>query len=459
MRQQCHRTALPTVRTRKYARRHFGETMHDTADTDEPASLTLLLQDEGKAFDLGVAARFISTSNGDKPVVDFLNWVFPYAASVKASDIHFRDQENGCMVRLRGRDMALSDRWLFSRAASQEVDEKIRAKCRIGNSDRESPQDGSFWLLDQTNQTMVDVRVSILPNRYGQSTVCRILNQENAHFGLDAVHMPDTVRCALEKVLSMHEGLILCCGPTGSGKSYTLNACLNHVNRPDIHVCTAEDPVEYPVKGANQISIHPVYRPFSKVIRSFMRHDPDVILVGEVRDGETAEMAVNAANTGHLVLTTIHANDAPLSLYRLMGLGVEGYMLADVLLAFFSQRLLNRLCPHCREAITLSEAEQPPSRFFQAACYRRNPNGCDNCRSGYTGRIPVIEFALNSPQVRQALLAHDMAAVREALYAQPQYRTLTEAALEMSAQGLVDFDDACAIGSMVVDKLLSGEQP
>ena len=182
-------------------------------------------------------------------------------------------------------------------------------------------------------------------------------------------------------------------------------------------------------------------------------------MVGEVRDGETAEMAVNAANTGHLVLTTIHANDAPLSLYRLMGLGVEGYMLADVLLAFFSQRLLNRLCPHCREAITLSEAEQPPSRFFQAACYRRNPNGCDNCRSGYTGRIPVIEFALNSPQVRQALLAHDMAAVREALYAQPQYRTLTEAALEMSAQGLVDFDDACAIGSMVVDKLLSGEQP
>ena len=140
--------------------------MKDAAHANEPASLGLLLQDEGKAFDLGVAARFISTSNGDKPVVDFLNWVFPYAASVKASDIHFRDQENGCMVRLRGRDMALSDRWLFSRAASQAVDEKIRAKCRIGSSDRESPQDGSFWLLDQSSQTMVDVRVSILPNRY-----------------------------------------------------------------------------------------------------------------------------------------------------------------------------------------------------------------------------------------------------------------------------------------------------
>lgn len=428
-----------------------------------PSTIGLLLQDSGKTYDLGVAERFIATSGrdgGDKPVVDFLNWVFPYAASIKASDIHFRDQENGCQVRLRDRQMKLSDQWLFSRFAAQTIDEKIRAKCNISSSDRESPQDGSFWLLSEDGSTMVDVRVSILPTRYGQSIVCRILNQENAGFGLDAVYMPDYIRPVLEQVLAAEQGMIVVSGPTGSGKSFTLNACLNHINTPEKNLCTAEDPVKYPIKGANQVSIHPVHRPFARVVRGFMRHDPDVILVGEVRDTETANAAVTAANTGHLLLTTTHANDAAMTLERLAGLGVERYALADAVLAFFAQRLLNKLCPHCRiEKDWQSENDYRilPTRFPAERYFVKKPQGCEYCNGeGYVSRIPVMEFALNSVAVRQALLDNDSLALETALQSQPTYRTLNEAALEMSALGLVDFDDACHIGNLTVDILSEG---
>lgn len=429
----------------------------------KPSTIGLLLQDSGKAYDLGVAERFIATSGrdgGDKPVVDFLNWVFPYAASIKASDIHFRDQENGCQVRLRDQQMKLSDQWLFSRFAAQTIDEKIRAKCNISSSDRESPQDGSFWLLSEDGNTMVDVRVSILPTRYGQSIVCRILNQESAGFGLDAVYMPDYIRPILEQVLAAEQGMIVVSGPTGSGKSFTLNACLNQINTPEKNLCTVEDPVEYPIKGANQVSIHPVHRPFARVVRGFMRHDPDVILVGEVRDTETANVAVTAANTGHLLLTTTHANDAVMTLDRLARLGVERYALADAVLAFFAQRLLNKLCPHCRmekDGSSESGYGSLPTRFPAEKYFARNPQGCDQCNyEGYISRIPVMEFALNSAAVRQALLDNDSHALKTALKTQPSYRTLNEAALEMSALGLVDFDDACHIGSLTIDILSEG---
>ena len=158
--------------------------MENVPNSALPAAMDCLLQDKGKSYDLNVAARFISTSMGDEAAVAFLNWVFPYAASIKASDIHFRDQKNGCQVRLRNRKMQMVDSWLFSRMAAQTIDEKIRAKCNISSSDRESPQDGSFWLLDQERDSMVDVRVSILPTRYGQSTVCRILCATRAGTGL-----------------------------------------------------------------------------------------------------------------------------------------------------------------------------------------------------------------------------------------------------------------------------------
>ena len=208
------------------------------------------------------------------------------------------------------------------------------------------------------------------------------------------------------------------------------------------------------MEGANQVSIHPVHRPFARVLRSFLRHDPDVILVGEIRDLETAQTAVTAANTGHLILSTLHANDAALALSRLVGLGVEAYLLADVMLAFFSQRLMNRLCPHCRIEVTPDAAQKLPTRFPAEKYFRRNSAGCDECNhEGNISRIPVMEFALNSPEVRLALINGDSQAMENALLQQPSYRTLSEAALEMSAAGLVDFDEACHIGSLAIDRL------
>ena len=418
-------------------------------DGTMPPELAVLLQQADVRYDLNQTVRFIATSSrggGDAAAVAFLNWLFPYAASIKASDVHFRDQENGCQVRIRHRDMRLSDAWLLSRYAAQTVDEKIRAKCKISTNEREMPQGGSFWMLSEDESLMVDVRVSILPTRFGQNIVCRLLNQAQSGMGMDAVYMPADLRAVLHQVLAAPQGMVLVSGPTGSGKSFTLNCCLNHVNRDDKHICTAEDPVEYPIKGANQVNIHPHHRPFARVLREFLRQDPDIILVGEIRDLETAQTAMTAANTGHLLFSTIHANSAALSVTRLLGMGVERYALADALLAFFAQRLLNQLCPHCRVVIT--PTAPAPTRFVQAAYYRRDPAGCQHCNEGHIGRIPVMEFALNTPAVRLAILNNDAEGLQQALLAQPTYRTLTEAALDMAHLGLVDYDDACTIAQM-----------
>lgn len=422
-----------------------------------PKGTEILLQQKNKKYDLGEAERFIATSavGADSSVVSFLNFLFPYAARIKASDIHFRDQENGCMVRIRHQNMELENVWLLSRLASQGIDTQIRAKCKIGSMDRESPQDGSFWILSEDEQLMIDVRVSIIPTKFGQNIACRILDQSNSGRTLDTVYMPDNVRSGILNILSSSQGMILISGPTGSGKTSTLYSFLNYLNRDDVHIMTAEDPVEYRMIGANQVNINRHYRSFDKVLRSFLRQDPDIILVGEIRDLETATTAVSAANTGHLLFSTIHANNAAATITRLVGMGVERYALADSLIAFLAQRLLNKLCPKCRikKQLTQKEREMLPenSRHFEYF-FQKNKEGCINCKyTGIQGRIPVIEFAINTTQVRSAILKNDHLGLLQALRVQETYRTLTESALQMSYEGLVDIDDAMSQDGDITD--------
>lgn len=410
-----------------------------------------LLQAAGKKFDLRKVGMFFGNKESEQSCADFLNWVFPYAAKNKFSDIHFSDREDGCLVRLRGQDMRLLDGWLFTRVASQTMNTLIRSKSNITSMDKESPQDGSFWFSTEDGSMVIDVRVNILPTKFGQNIACRILDQANSGRSLDTVYMPSDVRESVLQVLAQEQGMVIVSGPTGSGKTSTLYSFLNHLNTPTKHIMTAEDPVEYRLKGANQVNINAHYRPFGKVVRAFLRQDPDIILVGEIRDSETANTAITVANTGHLLLSTIHANDAVATVIRLMGLEVERIALADALSAFFAQRLLNKLCPHCREKVRLSENEQAALKTrFPAEVYYRKGQGCDKCRhTGLSGRIPVMEFVVKTEAVRQAILSYgedNPNVMIEAIMAQPQYKTLVEAGLLMSADGLVDLDDARALG-------------
>lgn len=406
-----------------------------------------LLQSSRRSVHLSKAQKFSSVTQSEDSTAEFLNWVFAFATQNKFSDIHFSDREDGCQVRLRGQDMALVDGCLLSARASSMINTMIRAKCNMTSVDKESPLDGSFWLVSDDG-SVIDVRVNILPTKFGQNIACRILDQSNSGRSLDTVYMPDDVREAVLATLNQEQGMVIVSGPTGSGKTSTLYSFLNYLNTPTKHIMTAEDPVEYRLKGANQVNINAHYRSFGKVVRAFLRQDPDIILVGEIRDSETANTAITVANTGHLLLSTIHANDAIATVIRLMGLDVERIALADALSAFFAQRLLNKLCPHCCESFRLPETGKLKTRF-PAQTYHRKGKGCDACRgTGLSGRIPVMEYVVKTEKVRQAILSYgdNPNALMEAVMAQPQYKTLVEAGLQMSEQGLVDFNDACALG-------------
>lgn len=423
-----------------------GRIMQTKNQTAIPAEFEMLLQEVGKKYDIGDSGRFIKQNEGDEKVVSFLNWVFPYAKSIKASDVHFSSRENGCQIRIRHENMQIANEWLFTRQAALIINNQIRAKCRLPIHDIDSCLDSSFWMLDSDGEAMIDIRVSIAPTTFGQNIVCRLGNQA-ADLPLSKIDMPEDVRSAYLQVLDSKQGMIIVSGPTGSGKSATLAASISHLNKETINIMTVEDPVENRIPGANQVSINP-HRTFAKVLRSFLRQDPDIIMVGEIRDTETAAIATTAANTGHLLLSSVHANNAPATLLRLMDLNAEPYALAEALLCFFSQRLVRKLCSNCAKTVNLSEVQQDqlPTRFPNRTYYAINEKGCELCgHQGHKGRIPVFEMAFNTSEVRQAILSQDLDGVRAALFKQSVYRTLTEAALEMSAVAKVDFYDALSV--------------
>ena len=413
-----------------------------------------LYQTPGKKYDIGELDKFINTAKGDEIVVNFLNWILPYATQIRASDIHLSDQENGCVVRIRGQNTELHQEFLLSRASSHEIDIRIRARCQLNITDRERTLSGSFFFMSTTGgtETLIDVRVSITPTKMGQSIVMRILDSSNAGRHLNDIVMTDDVRDALTRALDSPEGMILSCGPTGSGKTSTLYACLNYLNNDTRHIMSAEDPVEYRLPGANQVSINH-HRTFDQVLREFMRQDPDVILVGEIRDDITAATAIKAANTGHLVLSTLHANSAEITIPRLIGLGVERYSIAGALRGFFAQRLTKRLCK-CAVIYKPTEEELlhldrncVPAILEEFNYMKVNPEGCDECLSGntglgYAGRVPIFEFVENTPDVTKAILSGNPDDLHAAMDSQNQYQNLTTSAVNLSAFGFVDFHEA-----------------
>lgn len=414
---------------------------------DEMFGAILLPKDLSGASAIGGmgVSTFISTSRNDKEVVSFLNHAFYEAAALGASDVHFQDEEYGTLVRYRIGGV-LEDRYHLNRLASREIDSKMRSRCQIAQQDRDSAFDGAFWL--DLSDCLLDVRVSILPTRLGQSIVCRLLDQRNASRRLSEIDMQPLVREALMTALYEPEGIVLVTGPTGSGKTSTLYACLNELNTREIHIVTAEDPVEYRLAGANQVSVHQS-RSFSQILRAFLRQDFDVGLVGEIRDRETATTAYQAANTGHLMLSTLHANDTLTSISRLTGLGVDPYTVSSATKCVIAQRLPQRLCQQCKVPHVIDSLEEKNLDHLKYAGARefwaRNPAGCDLCRGGEAGRMPVIEMLTFTRQLRDALIDGDENLIKTAAQSQPQYTPVGQAALNMSAEGLVSFDRAIAL--------------
>ncbi|MBT8339815.1 MAG: Flp pilus assembly complex ATPase component TadA, partial [Desulfatitalea sp.] len=327
--------------------------------------------------------------------------VLSQSIKARASDVHIEPYQDSFKVRYRVDgilyDLLSPPKWIQPALTS-----RIKVMAKLNIAEKRLPQDGRFEV--KIGSQLIDVRVSTLPTTFGERVVMRLLNKSGSVFELSEIGLSTKQLQMLRQLVTSPNGIILVTGPTGSGKSTTLYSVLSSINTPDINIITIEDPVEYQLKGISQIQVNAkIDLTFARGLRSIVRQDPDVILIGEIRDRETSEIAVQSALTGHLVFSTLHTNDAPSAITRLVDIGVEPFLITSSLLAVIAQRLVRVLCEHCKEPykpdMTLQTLGLRPDRLGRYTFYR--PKGCDKCfQTGYRGRIGIYEIMLMDNQLK-----------------------------------------------------------
>jgi type IV pilus assembly protein PilB len=379
----------------------------------------------------------------DAPVKTFVNLILLQAIIDKASDVHFEAFENEFRVRYRI-DGVLLEKIPVPPLFVKGIVSRIKVMANMDISEKRLPQDGRILLTIRGN--FVDIRVSTLPTKYGESVVLRILDKGSTtlDFTLLGIIPEDTE--TVKKLAEKPNGIILVTGPTGSGKTTTLYACLNHVNMTGVKIITAEDPVEYDIDGIMQIQVKPeIGVTFARCLRAMLRQDPDKILVGEIRDLETLEIAVQASLTGHLVLSTLHTNDAPSAITRLINMGVKPYLITASLLAVISQRLVRKICPKCKEEYLpgkdiISELNLPESELQGRHFYIGK--GCNNCdKTGYKGRMAILEIMTINDEINSLIIEQSSTETIKKAARKNGMRTLTESGLNAASNGLTTLEE------------------
>jgi type IV pilus assembly protein PilB len=349
---------------------------------------------EVSAGDEDVGADVNSSDIDDAPIVRFVNKVMVDAIKKGASDIHFEPYEKHFRIRLR-QDGVLTEIARPPVALAGKVAARLKVMARLDIAERRIPQDGRIKMKLSKNRA-IDFRVNTCPTLFGEKVVCRLLDPSSAQLGIDALGYEEGQKKLYLENLAKPYGMILVTGPTGSGKTVSLYTGLNILNTADRNISTAEDPVEINMAGINQVNVNPkVGLTFAAALRAFLRQDPDVIMVGEIRDLETAEIAIKAAQTGHLVLSTLHTNDAPKTLTRMVDMGVKPYAIASSVSLIIAQRLARRLCPNCKEPVDIPAEALKKEGFTQAEIEAGitifGPKGCSQCTMGYKGRVGIYQ--------------------------------------------------------------------
>jgi general secretion pathway protein E len=388
------------------------------------------------------SAEDLLDSADDAPIIRLINGIISEAVRQGASDIHIEPYETGLVVRLRN-DGVLQEKLRLPASVAPVVVSRIKVMARLDIAERRVPQDGRISLT--LGGKLIDVRVSTLPSRAGERVVLRVLDKENTGISLDLLGMSDSCLETLIGALAEPNGIILVTGPTGSGKTTTLYAGLKQLNDGSRNILTVEDPVEYAVDGVGQTQVNEkVGMTFAAGLRAILRQDPDVVMVGEIRDRETAEIAVQAALTGHLVLSTVHTNDALGAVTRLRDMRIEPFLLASTLRAIIAQRLVRRLCAECREPI------QCDNRIgallgFESGTMVYQPKGCPACNNtGFQGRIGVFEAVRIDETIRKIINAGG----DEAILSQHAFRhspNLASAARKLVRAGETTSEEAIRI--------------
>lgn len=380
------------------------------------------------------------------PVIRMVNMILVEALRMGASDVHIEPMEK--KIRLRYRvDGQLVVRPSPPKNLQAAVISRVKIMADLDIAERRVPQDGRFNIKALGKE--VDLRVSVLPASHGEKIVMRILDKSSLAPSLASLGLDEHSQKAMEYAIQQPHGILLVTGPTGSGKTTTLYSCLQDLNTPDVNIITCEDPVEYQVEGINQVQINSdVGLSFASALRSILRQDPDIVLVGEIRDGETAEIAVKAALTGHLVLSTLHTNDAPGAVARLIDMGTEPFMLGSCLVLAQAQRLMRKLCTSCRTptqipAHILEVNHIDPKMFGNATIYK--PVGCPRCTNGYKGRTAIMEVLLVNDPIREAILTGSNTAQLRELARKNGMITLKEAGLTRVRDGITSIEAALEV--------------
>lgn len=422
--------------------------------TSEIASLAGELEGELAETDFDLA-RLGSESNNDAPVVRLLQTLFEDAVQMKASDIHIEPDEG--VLRIRQRiDGVLNEQVMKEQRIAPALVMRLKIMAGLDISEKRLPQDGRFNIRVKNHN--LDVRVSTMPVQWGESVVMRLLDQSGSMFSLAGTGMPAAILDRFRLQLQRPYGMVLVTGPTGSGKTTTLYAGLSELNSPDKKIITVEDPVEYRLTRVNQVQVNAkIELTFARVLRAALRQDPDIVLVGEIRDQETAAIALRAALTGHLVLSTLHTNDAMTAAMRLIDMSVEPFLVATSVNAVLAQRLVRRVCENCMEEHLPDQRqlvwlEHLHGGSLEGRSFKRGA-GCHHCyNTGYSGRIGVYELLEMDEPLIAALRRGDAQGFAEAARRQPGYRPLAACALDYAIAGITSLEEVLKVTASLVDE-------
>jgi len=421
--------------------------------SSEIASLATELEEELQESAVDLADFVTDATDSEAPVVKLLQKIFEEAINAKASDIHIEPDEK--VLRIRKRiDGVLLEQVMNEKRIAPALVVRLKLMAGLDISEKRLPQDGRFNL--KVKQRNIDVRMSTMPVQFGESVVMRLLDHTDGVLSLDRVGMPKNLISRFRRAITRPHGLVLVTGPTGSGKTTTLYGALSELNRPEKKIITVEDPVEYRLPRISQVQLHEkIGLTFASVLRATLRQDPDILLVGEIRDAESAEIALRASMTGHMVLSTLHTNDAISSAMRLLDVGVDGYLVATALKAIIAQRLVRRICTSCVQVAPPDANEQQllatlgRGRDFSQVQFQRG-SGCPHCHNtGFRGRLGVFEMLELNPAMAEALRTNDINGFTKAANASPGFVSLSEAALNYAIEGVTSLDEVMAISAQV----------
>lgn len=389
----------------------------------------------------------VLSRSGPISIVEFVQTCIEEAHTLRASDVHIDPTEHDVVIRLRI-DGVLQDKCTFPKTMLSEVISRIKVLSNLRTDEHQAAQDGRFRLIPKGGDgTPIDIRVSIAPTYYGENAVLRLLADHSSYFTLEMLGFNASDRAKIEHAITQPYGMILATGPTGSGKTTTLYTLIKMLNKKETSIITIEDPIEYAIPGISQIQINPRSNlTFAAGLRSILRQDPNIIMVGEIRDAETAGIAVNTALTGHLLLSTLHTNDSATTLPRLLDMGIDAYLVASTVNIAIGQRLVRKICDQCKKVHTLSDAEKHnlthslPERLKRSAhkvptkFYRGE--GCVQCENtGFSGRIGIYEVLVVSTSVREAILRRESSVVIKDIAIGEGMTTMFEDGLMKAAEG------------------------